>query len=818
MEIFLDNRPLEWDEKSLPELSFDAPTSGLLQKSAKKGRIALTLPATAQNRQAIGFTDQVNAEALFNQSPHRMELFFRGFLLAAGRGFLKACVSAPEASPQEDSRFEFLIDPSASDWVGVLSSRTLRQAGVDYNLTLTSKALSDSWKEASAAVRFLPVARQSSMISGQTTGSVVRVLTYADYHPFVHCGKLLKAVFKDAGYSVRSAFVDSPWFDTLYMSGNYSSVDTDAQKSQMDFRAGRAEDKSTTADYLGFVVADPGQAYSSVGNLVETAVATASQNDLFNTNGCFALRSGRAAFVPTREIDVAFEYKLHYRTAYTMLSREELSGFNRISLDGVTTHTFKIPNRNPDMRQGGYNSGTQYRIVVFNHVSGRSYQLRHDVITNPAADPDNLKPGDATETVVANFSARTALVTPTASGTQRVANPRLYYNPGTGLVPYTGDWAVYYGYVAETGTTDVEVTLQSQPVSVSPASPYYFDRLSFGGAPSGTAFTLSKNCRLRPLFGSTPGEGTKLTFPDVMVDSSRQIDFVNALVQMFNLRIAVDELSREAVIEPADSLSGSRIFDWSGKIDRKKPVVVAEAGSELPASFTLRYKTGDLTSEEWNAANGEVLGRKTLRVENLMADQSAETQANPLFVTTVNARNLYPDAVRASLMQVRTKAGELDPGVVRFPPRIVRYLGLASLPSGQLWGWPTNGTAYPLAAFHLPPESAHALDSGDLLCDDTQSSITRGSTLCFEDRDNLPGLHRLYAATIGRANRARRISLYVDLSPADIEALGQPTEDTANFSALYRLEIGPEPVLCRLERVTGYKPDGKSTLCTFITD
>ena len=97
-----------------------------------------------------------------------------------------------------------------------------------------------------------------------------------------------------------------------------------------------------------------------------------------------------------------------------------------------------------------------YRALVFDHLAGAQYRLTYT---------RNGVPG----TVWTDFAARSAQVPPPATGT--VADPVLQVRRGSQWVAYRGDWALYNGYVGETGQTMVEVRLRTAAESVSPASP-----------------------------------------------------------------------------------------------------------------------------------------------------------------------------------------------------------------------------------------------------------------------------------------------------------------------------------------------------------
>ena len=62
----------------------------------------------------------------------------------------------------------------------------------------------------------------------------------------------------------------------------------------------------------------------------------------------------------------------------------------------------------------------------------------------------------------------------------------------------------------------------------------------------------------------------------------------------------------------------------------------------------------------------------------------------------------------------------------------------------------------------------------------------------------------------------RRIILYLNLNPEDIEPIASPHSLCRDFRALYKLSIDGETVLCRLEEICDYNPLRQPTRCIFI--
>ena len=73
--------------------------------------------------------------------------------------------------------------------------------------------------------------------------------------------------------------------------------------------------------------------------------------------------------------------------------------------------------------------------------------------------------------------ARSAQVTTPSDGT--VAAPQLQVYTAGQWTAYAGDWALYNGYIAETGQTTVEVRLRTVAEIITPTSPKYFNLIYF---------------------------------------------------------------------------------------------------------------------------------------------------------------------------------------------------------------------------------------------------------------------------------------------------------------------------------------------------
>ena len=117
------------------------------------------------------------------------------------------------------------------------------------------------------------------------------------------------------------------------------------------------------------------------------------------------------------------------------------------------------------------------------------------------------------------------------------------------------DWAIYPGFVAERGQTEVAIDLRIPPQEFAPEQKMQFNRIKFAGAEPGMEITLSTACSLRPYFSSVPGYGSLVTLQDITHDNIWLIEVVDAICKMFNLVIFTDETTKSVYIEPMENFN-----------------------------------------------------------------------------------------------------------------------------------------------------------------------------------------------------------------------------------------------------------------------
>lgn len=748
--------------------------------------ITLRIPATRRNDTVLGFAADSHTAVRFNSSYHKALIISDGCELFGGVCTLEAI----EAEPLSDRgghavSYRIRISDGAAAWAKSMATTPLCNTPLDYEATLNGESIRQSWEEDSV-VRYLPVYRDEYIGSEQqdTLYPPQRVLTVGDYHPFISAVSILKSIFAAEGFTVRSRFLDSALAKNLYISGCTASDTASAARlmAVAGFCAGRVSSPTTVADYSGRAYLSSLVLANSLGNIVESADSEVDAA-FFNNGNTLSIGDDGVTYTPRVACSVAFDFSLKYTTDYRILSRERLQGFDSVYVDAGCDIRFGILNPFQD-RRGELAGSTNYLCTIFGFAEGEAFRIEWE---------------DASGALF--YKDITARATKVVSATDATDCRLLKLSADGSYAEYDGDWALYDGYVSEQGSREVEVTLRTAPEQLSPSRAKSFARMYIYGAEPGQSITLSAECRLQPVFTSSPGLGSEITAEGILQHDASQLTLLAALQQMFNLRIYTDKRRGEVWIEPRDDFFSDNTFDWSHRVVLSEQMCAEELAADTGARRTLAFSPdGGGAVSRFNNHHQTALGEWSAMTDSYIAKEMTLRLENPLFCPTLSATGVFADAPSAALLSTGNRdADEVgDSGV-----RIVRWVGMQPLPATERWGFPSDGDSYPLAAFHYPAQRVQG-DGAAIVGDIPATGPEESFTLCFEERDQTQGLHTYYDKEWRVEALRRRISLSVRISPEELTALRNIGTDGPNLTSLFSLEADRQSNLFRLHSIEGY--------------
>lgn len=779
MELVIDSVRCDCDCARMGGIDLDTSKAGNPEACRTGYTLTFTLPSTPTNDALMGYPADVQSSVNFNDTSHVGVVTADGEEIFRGSAYLLAVrIGVAE------TLYEVAVTGGTAAWAKSIALKRFNTIPIEYAGVLTPSAISASWQDENTPVRFFPVHRDSYEVTNSSVGLLPaeRILSTDDYHPFISADALLRAIFADEGYELRSNFMQSDLFRSLYVSGAYAATDTTLQRRRMDFNARRTSDAEAAADASGRVYCSDAVKVNSLGAFVTTASADEAEG-AFDPNGVFRTDGESICFTPPSSVEAGFEYHIKYVTDYRIATRTRLKGFDEVYLNTGAIFKYTLANPFADRRGQTLREGYRYMAVVFSHADGAAYSLR-----------------TAEGGVIAQFAARTAYVVMPAECTSTVL-----YRKAAGeasFSPYDGDWALYDGSVTETGQREVELTVRTDPQTVTPSSPFRFDRMFFQGAEAGMNIVLSRESWLRPRFSASPGLGAAIEFADVAHVQCTQMEVVDALRQMFDLMILTDERDKTVLIEPrCDFYRRSNPIDWTSKIDFSHDVKITERAADFRRRRTLAYGEADATVARFDAEHNTSFGSWSVTMQSHSSPEGRQSERNVLFSPTLSLAGKYANAPSAMIMQVRDRDEEYSSEDMNFTPRIVRYVGMCPLAQGERWGFPSEGTSYPLAAFHCGA-----------------AAVEEPFTLCFEDRGGAEGLHVFYDERIKHEQRGHKVTLHLRLTPSDIALLTDADAEHSLQRRLFRLDIGGAHGLYTLQRIDGYNPSQPSTRCVFLQE
>ena len=782
IELWIDEHRCDIDSIPTIPIGFDVANLTDIEGQREGRCIEVVLPATPANNALLGSSSDLYATERFNMEHHTARIEKDGVEIFCGTVYLI------DTTIQSGSinTYTIRINEGGAEWIDAVIHGRLSELEIPFSGPLNLTTIATSW-EGDNAVRFLPVYRGNYLLRQTSSLSPTeRMLLTDDYHPFISVAEMVRAMFAELDYTVHSNFLDSELGKSLYISGEYSRTDNVVAEEKCDFFARRANTIEATADYTGRVYASRAFADHTVGPIVDTADPTAvdengeKMSDTFCRNDSFSLNDiGDVCFSPKISVKAGFLLHLEYSTEYKIVSRDEFCGFDTI--EGLDSERVKVvlSNNFTDHRNNP-STKFQYRVVVFNHLYPRKYRL---IAT--------LSDGSTTE--LHNWDTRSSLlVTP---ATPITALELLYCDGDSNeWLTYEADWAMYAGYIKESGMIDVEVDFRLSPRKVSAGSNLVLDKFWFGGAEPGMKLVLHTATSLRPYFSLVPGYNSMLEFKDIAPRNVSKAELLSALGEMFNLAFYTDRVKRELYIEPLESLYESReAIDWSGRIDHLGDISISDSGIDLPQNTVFAYKDTDYASHRFNNDNETTLGMWSFCNALYGTKRSTKRVGDRLFATTLNISNIIGSAPSASIIQVGDVGGESVNFEAPFTPRIVCYKGLRDLPEGESWNTSSSHSQYPYAAF---------VD---------EKSIN----LCFEDRNGIEGLHHYHLPALLRQRDARRVALDLYLTTAEIASLFTVDGPKPSLRRKFRFNIQGESQLFRLAKVERWDTKSNIVRCVF---
>ncbi len=791
-KIYIDGQEIGSTTQSAVTLSFDADDMQDIEQAREAKDVTISIVANADNVAIFGGEGLLHAKERFNAEAHSAVITYEEEVVVEG--------SVTLTSVERDGNaiaYTLKVRRSGADWAHNVATTMLNSSKVNFDMLLTLDEIKEAW-ETDVPVKFVPVYWDTYVDDNPsvTEGDIITMRAINDYHPFLKIKSIVESIFNASEYTVVSKFMESNLFDQLYMSGGYSSQGNAAASDAMNFLVKKISDNSATANSFGRVYLTPHTKINCVDNIVD--IESLTQNaECFTRNDCFTVDGDTLKFVPTTSVSVGFEVKLNYLSDYYIESRDKLQAFDTIYLyDGNLTQ-LTVVNQFDDLRKVVTKSDFSYRAIVFDGGEDDCFQV--------VGDAD----GWTTPYVVGEWTGRSGIITTPTSSVAVLDECHLRKLVDGSYVDCDLDWALYYGHVEERGETQITITIQTTPKTITPDASMEFVGMYIQGAEVGANFTLLSGGYIKPIFATRPYDSTWIEFSDVAQLDYNQLDLLNAIQQMFNLRLYTDTIGRQIYIEPSEEIYGAEdTWDWSAKIDHSQAITFEDRAHDLHMQRTWGYQDGDGLIKRYST-DYAVPGTTLPAAPESDPQQSVEGSTSPEFgawsiptyseATTQSTNTILNEIFSPSLNDLNGVliVGDRDDtenvGTYHFEPRIVRWLGMIE----------SNNEQMPYVAFHST--SGEDPDNPD-----------DGVTLCFEDRDGITGLNQYYRDEVLRDSSAQYVTLTLRMTTHEMIMLLSPTPGAPSVLSTFRLMIDGEWAICRLHSISKFTLGDEAVNCRFL--
>lgn len=790
IELKIDGMTVDIDQKSKIAATHSIADIEEPDGTAAGYSKSLEVPLMS-NMRVFRFTNELYSREQFNNELHKAEYIVDGNTVMSGIAQIdKITYEFDHDRRLTGGSFHVSVIGAAYDWI-TNARRPINELEsaetVKYNM---EEVYRNSVREDESLIKFFPVDRGAfwKEVAGEKIPRAE--LDIRDYHPFFNAWRTLRLIL--SGYTVRSSMAEL--FKKLYCSGHIPETeDLSYIKEENDFSAG-------TSLMINEFTVD--KSYQDVKLFNKWVPETEDEEYFVATQGILKNFLGHTIFEPTETAPTAFKIKLNFTSSiganaefidtFAFGMSHDKFRFGLIDSDeGKEEYFTKFPEN--------WSGPLLMRLKVKNpadFVGLYSAGYRN----GPDWDPGIIEETEFLEPIKEGTYYTWAYPPPLDS-------PYLYLLKKDRTAVAIDDpeevelfEAVELDRNNRTISFSVEFTTHSYTVQRSGFALLARFESSAGETLSAkNTLRLSVGtCEIAPEFGSAIGLNDKVGISTIGGTGS-QLDFLASLRQMFNLLFYTNPLTREIFVEPRTrfyNLDRAEIVDWREKIDYSKQIEVEELGGDIGNKLKLAYADGNEVVQYYNWKNKTELGAYSVPLLNKTTDETKEIVNGtfaPFLLRTV-------ESVGMTLPQEKRETTQDD----------IRETDLSITP---IIGY-FDGLAIRTAGADLNPYSHYPR----LLFQDEAKGVNLG----FEDITGVTlvrGLRQYYEDNISAYNYGRRITLYLRLTPQDVEPFQFPNNQKQDLRAVFLLNMDGEDVPCVLEEIADYNPaSGAATKCVFISD
>lgn len=787
IDILIDNNQIDIDQSTATAINLSLASIDNPGQNSVSFTKEFKLPMTNNNRRAFNFVEQIQGIEQYNNAVHKCTIMADDSVVMSGNVTLKNVNLRMK-------QYTINVIGDEIDWVvGAQDQiRNLKSdEGVVYALTEVQQNASLPYSD-SPLIRFIPVDR-GAFYNEDEDGNLTprKTLVLKDYHPFLNVWGILSKIF--ANYKLNCPIEEQ--LKRLYFPGAITeNEDSELIEAVNEFLSGR--------DDTGHVMAG---GYTS-NSIIDTVKSKYPQSEIFDNGVMGYMPASRSSpdmliYTPNDDLRVKFELTVEGQMNLPICF---------VGVDGATPATkgyFDVGNvgkvtvgLSEDITMIDVDSSfliasdisiIKGKISIFNkevfafiylndtnnisHISIRYERWVSDAITLERIYDYRM----GVVRVYQNQKVYAFKLT----RDYFLAEFRVYLKNGTYTALNTEEisnsfGSCLYGTAEKIGNeyyTPISTIVESKIYTLQAKTSYNI-LTQFRCDNYYSNVIVDNTCQLVPKFITDPVDGDFVTL-DTIGGETTQIDFIQAIKQMYNLMFYTNTQTKELIISPANYFVKDTVVDWRNRVDYSKDIIVQNLGDDIGRYLKLNYREGNDVVKFNNYKTKTVLGEHNIPLSNQTKTEGT-TLTNPMFMPSITRKVdgvVYaPQLVREKEQQTIEETDfNIDPIIVEVVPNTDE-----TIPAQY---------RYPIAAFS-----------------------EYGAKLSFGTLNSYYSKHtQLY-------NKGKKITAYLRLTPTDVSNIRYFNESMQDFRAKFLLHINGEDIACELQSIQDYNPRDASTKCEFI--
>jgi len=794
-QLFLDDELIDLYGNTGISITYAHADLDRLTSGNTKGSFSFEIgvPATKVNKRIFDFPELVLEESFDDTTEKIARLEVDGTVVLDGFCRIKRTVLSKDIV-----NYNLVLHEGNSSWINNIKDLTLKDLAKLETSEINYSLLNHTYDKATMDAFEFPDNFTDPLVSYPVidfgpTVSGTDVWSVEDRIPSFRVFKVFKDIFKNAGYSLNSSFINSDFFKRLWFTAERLPERSKAEIETHKFHVGLND--------IFRLSTDGDNKHLNVDVAVPWDIAIPKNNINFY-NGVDSLVSPLGS--GSARYNCEFKGRMSFSWDYSLFNNTSSSTSGKAAVD-IDLKFFKVDGTK-EIPVGG-----SVRVISIVDAGGGEIKVTTLLF-------HNLATGNSVRLTGTEYDG-TFIVNSTLSATEYkiTANFDTQDNDGQSLrvvivdnnvLLETRSITVPKVSVSQTVVTNVgNFTTISRDVEIGEKYFFAAKLLTSTANNQFVGFSSQTINQFKNNVFQTFVEGSSVVISDVIPDFTQQ-SFIADIRNMFNLWFHTSEIDKEITIEPRDEFYDVNSLDYSSRLDISKPIEISHLGGSFGKTIKFKYANDSADKyikfkEAQLQEDEEWLSHEVTNL-NKAAKDTTTVKSLKNFAPSFMAAGIGTAPV-ARIPRIWDSETDTPPEnkLKKWKSRILYFRGRTPLPSGSFWSFEGETN------FHYPEYTSNYVEVSGAQHDNSLN-FTTGALIDGVQRGHSLGLFdKHYANSINTINVSRKYIMWLRLTSTDVLNL--------DFRKPLYIAIEGDGSFFHLEKIIDYRPEEVGTFkCVLI--